>query len=303
MNEEIHSRPVETRAAAPSLLKRISWGAIFAGLIIALVTQLMLTLLGMAIGAATVDPLQEQDPLRGLGIGSAIWLAITSLISTFAGACVAGRLSGGPRETDGVLHGLVTWGSATLLTVFLLTTAVGTLFSGAAGVLGRTVSGAARAAGASGEGMREQMTAMMPQLETMLPPTGRTNLQAGTNLLAQAKQDPEVRSALAGIIKKGGLNAAPEERRKIVQALSLQGMSEEQANQALNQWEQEFQHTKQQVEVKARQTGDAAAKGVAKTAMWGFIAMLLGAAAAAFGGYVGVAPLARRRTDVTVAAT
>ena len=68
-------------------------------------------------------------------------------------------------------------------------------------------------------------------------------------------------------------------------------MSEEQANQVINQWEQEFQRTKQQVEVKARQTADAAAKGVAKTATWGFIAMLLAATAAACGGYVGVRPL------------
>ena len=35
---------------------RISWGSIFAGAIIAMATQLVLTLIGMAIGLATVNP-------------------------------------------------------------------------------------------------------------------------------------------------------------------------------------------------------------------------------------------------------
>src|SRR5689334_10248687 len=82
---------------APALLKRISWGAIFAGVVIALAVQLVLSLLGIGIGASTIDPLSEQNPGKGLGIGAAVWFVISSLLATYAGAWVAGRLSGAPR--------------------------------------------------------------------------------------------------------------------------------------------------------------------------------------------------------------
>lgn len=39
--------------------KRISWGAVFAGLVVALVVQFILSLLGIGIGFGAMDPLQE----------------------------------------------------------------------------------------------------------------------------------------------------------------------------------------------------------------------------------------------------
>ena len=122
-------------SVAPNYTRRISWGAIIAGLIVALVTQILLTMLGVAIGAATVDPLQEQRPTEGLGTGAAIWWVVSSLISLFLGGCVAGRLAGVPRKGDGALHGIIMWGTATLITFLLVGTALGGLFGGAFGAL------------------------------------------------------------------------------------------------------------------------------------------------------------------------
>ena len=118
-------------SVAPNYTRRISWGAIIAGLIVALVTQIVLTMLGVAIGAATIDPLQEQRPLEGLGTGAAIWWVVSSLISLFLGGCVAGRLAGVPRKGDGALHGIIMWGTATLITLLLAGTALSGLFGGA----------------------------------------------------------------------------------------------------------------------------------------------------------------------------
>ena len=42
---------------------RISWGAIFAGAIIAVATQLVLTLIGTAVGLATLNPETGQNPV------------------------------------------------------------------------------------------------------------------------------------------------------------------------------------------------------------------------------------------------
>ena len=53
--------------------RRISWGAIIGGTIIALVTQITLSLLGIGIGASTIH-VQSGQFRSGLGSGSAIWL-------------------------------------------------------------------------------------------------------------------------------------------------------------------------------------------------------------------------------------
>ncbi|RZK34050.1 MAG: hypothetical protein EOO57_11945, partial [Hymenobacter sp.] len=129
-------------APAPAVAtKRISWGAILAGAVLALVIQLALSLLGLGIGLGTIDPLTEQNPMAGIGIGAGIWWVVSMLVSLYLGATVASRLAGMPRPTDGMLHGLLTWSVVTLLTFYLLTTAVGRIIGGVTGVAGRALSG------------------------------------------------------------------------------------------------------------------------------------------------------------------
>ena len=41
------------------LIKRISWSAVFAGVLVAIVTQMLLTLLGLGIGLGTIDPFRN----------------------------------------------------------------------------------------------------------------------------------------------------------------------------------------------------------------------------------------------------
>jgi hypothetical protein len=111
---------------------RISWGAIFAGAVVALAIQLVLTLIGGAIGLATLNPATGQSPNgTTLGIGAAIWLVVSSLISLFAAGYVAGRLGG---TFNGWLHGLATWATVTTLTLLLLATAAGGLVGAASGL-------------------------------------------------------------------------------------------------------------------------------------------------------------------------
>ena len=135
-DSHVHAAPATAVAT-----KRISWGAILAGAVLALVIQLALSLLGLGIGLGTIDPLTEQDPMAGIGIGAAIWWVVSMLISLYLGATVAGRLAGMPRPTDGLLHGLLTWSVVTLFTFYLLTTAVGRIIGGVTGVAGRALSG------------------------------------------------------------------------------------------------------------------------------------------------------------------
>jgi hypothetical protein len=123
-----------------SLLKRVSWGAIFAGTVVTLVLILMFTLLGLGIGFAVINPATEENPLGGVGIGAGIWILVTTLISIFCGAWVTGRLAGSPRSIIGLLHGITTWGLVTLVSFYLMTYAGGMLVSGVGSIIGRGVA-------------------------------------------------------------------------------------------------------------------------------------------------------------------
>src|SRR5258708_36855108 len=115
--------------------RRISWGAIIGGTIIALVTQITLSLLGIGIGASTIH-VQSGQTGSGLGSGSAIWVVLTILISLFAGGYVAGRLAGFPAKQEGMLHGLFTFGLGTWLSLYFLTTALVAIIVGGGCVSG-----------------------------------------------------------------------------------------------------------------------------------------------------------------------
>jgi hypothetical protein len=124
---EVDRYPVHDRPYA-----RISWGSVVAGAIIALATQIVLTLIGLAIGLATLDPATGDNPSGGaLGAGAGIWLLISSLVSLFLGGYIAARLAG---KYNGWLHGLTTWGTLTLATLMLLTSAAGRLVGAASGL-------------------------------------------------------------------------------------------------------------------------------------------------------------------------
>ena len=120
----------------PALPKRISWGAVFAGLTTAVIIQLLLTLLGAGIGAASINPLHERAPGEALSTGAAIWFFASTLIAMYFGGRVAGRFSGASTTHERTLHGVFTWATTVILSVVLLATAVGSVLGGAASLLG-----------------------------------------------------------------------------------------------------------------------------------------------------------------------
>lgn len=280
-----------TTGTPPSLFRRISWGAIIAGLIIALVTQVTLTLLGTAIGAATIEPTREAEPAKGLAIGSAIWLLFSGLISMYVGGCVAGRFCGGPRRSDGLLHGFLTWGTATLAALLLLTTAVGAMFGGAIGLVTRSVAAGGDPMGAA------------PMLAGVVQSNTRIEVQEAARLAAK---NPQLGAALTRMFSRGGAEAAPAERDAVINILVTQhNMTQEQAANTVNRWNQQYQQIRVEAEQQGREVGESAAKGVSKAAFWGFLTLLLGAAVASWGGWSGAASLYERgavRTDVRVPA-
>lgn len=132
-------------------LKRVSWGAIFGGTFISLAIMVLLGSLGIAIGATTIDPATGETPsARAFGIGAGIWWIGSSVLALFGGGWAAGRLAGPRRPLESTLHGLVTWSFTTTIAVALMTTAVGSMVSGAMRVLGTASNLVVQAATGSG---------------------------------------------------------------------------------------------------------------------------------------------------------
>lgn len=302
MREEIYSETLTARSPA-FLFRRVSWGAIFAGVIVTIVIQLTLTLLGVAIGAGTIDPLQESNPAHGLAMGSAVWLLVTGLVSLFIGAFVAGRLCGGPRQPDGMLHGVVTWSVSTLVTIFAIASTAGMVLGGLGSLIGNALQTGAQVGG--NEQVQEQAKSIFPRVQSLLQPTGRSagnesGNQTGnqTNLTAIAATDPQIAAALFKMEKQGGAAESQNERDQIVNQLTSQhGMTQQQASDLVTQWDQEFQSKKQQFEQKARETGDVAARKTSQGAWWGFGALVLGLVVSAWAGWVGTGSLPARFTE------
>ena len=91
--------------------RRISWAAIFGGVVLAVAIQLLLSLLGAGIGLGTVNTNLGSTPTASsLGIGAGVWWVVSSCIALALGGYVAAWLAGIEIRFDGVLHGVITWG-------------------------------------------------------------------------------------------------------------------------------------------------------------------------------------------------
>lgn len=302
-------------------VRRVSWGAIFAGTVVALAVQLGLGLLGMSIGLATYDPASEADTLSGMGIGAGIWLVISTLISIFVGGFIASRLAGSPARPDGILQGIVVWALATLLTFFLMTTAVGGLISGAAGVLGKgldlTGQGIAAVAPEAADQMEQMLRAEGVSLEqikqealTLLRQSGKQELQpknirqragqAGQTARGTAQDtaqtpadaEAELQSALDRLLRLGKETASVADREAVVNILVARtDMGRAEAERTVDQYIRQLEQAKQvaaEFKQEAIQAAETAANATATAAFWGFIALVLGAIVAAIGGAAGI---------------
>lgn len=125
-------------------VRRISWGAVFAGAVVAVMAQALLSLLGIGVGGGSIEA-GGAGP-RDLGVGAGIWWLITGIVSMFIGGLVAGRLAAPEGRHDGALHGLVVWALGSLLLLFSIATAVGQLLGGALPMMQGAGAGASPAA-------------------------------------------------------------------------------------------------------------------------------------------------------------
>jgi hypothetical protein len=88
---------------------RLDWRAIFGGSVVGWGFLLFLSLLGLTIGLAAIQPYSTR-PASGLDTGSAIWAVAALVLSSILGAYCVVRIAGERRKREATLHGAVSWG-------------------------------------------------------------------------------------------------------------------------------------------------------------------------------------------------
>ena len=261
------------------LRNRFSWGAIFAGVVIALMIQLLLNILGLGIGASSLDAakLGENPSPSGFSLTAAIWWIVSGLLASFAGGVAAGRLCGTSDDNTARWHGFVSWCAATLVIFYLLTSAIGGIIGGTFSALGSTLGavGHGAASAVSGVAQNTDGDALQAQVRRLVNPND-----------AQSAQDDILTYVRASV--EGDQQTADAARDRAVDSLArTANISPDEARTRLQQASDQAKQAAQTTKQKAQQAAEAARKGVATAGIYGFVALLLGAVAGWFGGGVG----------------
>lgn len=317
---DINVSPALTGQGVTDTLKRISWSSVFAGVLIAIVIQICLSLLGIGIGLSTIDPKTEADPAKGLGMGSAIWYILTSLIALYAGGWIAGRLAPARRIFDGIIHGILTWSLITLITLYFLTTTIGNILGGVSRLVGNTLGVVGNIAGkgieAAAPAVKDEMqnqgidfSNIKQEAKKLLRQTGKSVLQpkalskqadaAGNQISNTAgdigenpqQADSEIDGMIDRLLNRGKGVASEVDKEAVVNVIVARtGKSRAEASQIADNWiatskqaAAQLEQTKQQAEAKAREIADKAAKAASTAAILTFIGLSLGAVVAGFG--------------------
>lgn len=238
--------PEELDEAIP----RVSWGALFAGLVVSLGILCLLALLGIAVGATAVKP-AEPGGFSGIGVGAGIWSVLCYVISIGCGAYVSARLSGVQRPILGMFHGLGVWAAIVVLTFVAVGSGITGAIKGTLGVVGQV-------AAKSAESMKSSDDPF-------------------TDLRSRVKDPKEKDKAVQLLVAVG---VTRDEARDLVNEAARSSDQGE----VTPELQGKIDHAKE----KAAATAQAVTRSVAKAAWWSFFTMLIALLVALVAGGSGV---------------
>jgi Protein of unknown function (DUF2795) len=271
--------PVGTRAGWGRSYSRISWGAVLAGAAVAAATMVLLSLLGVAIGANGMRFIQTSaSDLKSYGVGAGIWIVVNVALSMAFGGYVASRLSGTHSHLDGELHGITVWAVALLLTTVLLSQAASLVIGGVTPSPGVTTGGSGSPTGTLTQQVSPQ--ALVDRLQQSLISNGDPT---------QMTRD-QIRSEIAALTGRRVLNGSfsDQDRDRLTALVAAQaGVTREEAVRRVAQMEQDTTASLAQAEQQARAAAETAASAAAIGAKAIAAALILGLGAAMLGAWLG----------------
>jgi len=105
---------------------RISWGAVLAGVMVALAVYLVLTTLAAAIGFSIHTNNMSEKALLS---GALVWAIVSMALSLFAGGWTVSQLTAGETQCEAMIHGLILWGAVVAAMMWMTASGVGSGFN------------------------------------------------------------------------------------------------------------------------------------------------------------------------------
>ncbi|AWI86935.1 PhnA-like protein [Methylobacterium sp. DM1] len=274
----------DTRAV---LLNEVSWGAILAGTVIAIVTQVVLNLVGVGVGLASVGTNGAENPAAStFSLGAGLWFVGSGVVASLVGGLIAGRLSGKSLPGSAALHGLVSWAVTTLVVLYLLTSAASGLVGGTLSTVSGALGGAGNLVGGT---VQTAAQAAAPSLSKISNPLDGIEQKVREQ---SAGQDPQAArdAAVAAVRAVLTGDAAQKEQAKNRAADALakaQGISPDQAKTQIDEYQKQYEQAVATAKQKAEAAAVSAKSAATQGAFYAALALVLGALAAFFGGRLG----------------
>ena len=275
------SRVPETTRIGARRHSRTSWGAVLAGAIVAAASFIILSLLGVGVGAGGLHLSSAATSNAGsFGLGEGIWTAIVLFLSLLFGGYVAARLSGTHSHLDAELHGITVWGVTVLLITVLLAQAVGSLLGTVASTAGSAVGGAASSLTGAVTNAVGSPAGLVGQLQQSLTTSG------DPTQMTHAQITSEIATLVGRRVVNGSLT--DDQRDRLTTLVAAQsGISKDAAAHRVSDMEQQATTTLAQVNQRAREAAEATAHGAAVSARALFSGLFLSLAGALVGAWIG----------------
>lgn len=281
-DEAIVMAPDMRRAAVP----RISWSAVFAGLVLTIAIEVLLDALGAGIGLGVVQPNGPGGPgAANLGLAAGLWWFVATVVALLVASYAAARLAGVARRFDGALHGFVIWGLSLIVALYVMSSALGGVVGGVVSALGSVVSTA-------GTGIAHVVPQVVAATGVKPPDVqneAKTFLQqpnnANANPATMSPQDATkaIADALPDLAAGGDKAKAAKDRIVAIMAAQLK-ISHDDAEKRFDAAEAHLKQMGQQAVHTARQAAAVSASGASRASLLAFGALLIGAIGAGIGG-------------------
>lgn len=294
-------------STAPVRYERIgySWGAVAAGVAIAIALTVWFAEIGLALNLAIIDTTSDAGTV-GL-VNGVLWV-VTGLVALFAGTWVAGRMSQSRTAMEGGLHGVGVWAASSIATLMLAFGAAGAVAGGALSVVNTGLSSAG-----------EAVTAVAPDWDTIREQLDQAKDQVvgeegnAAQAVEAVANDTRFRDEsrllqLAGEhFSLDGSQLTTQERAEFTNLVASRlQISEEAAQETLAQWDRAWESGVARFEAaqaRAVEIADQTRNVAVAAAGWAALSMLLGLVVAAFGGAFGaVCRVRAERNEYVLAA-
>lgn len=265
----------------------VCWRAIFAGATVAAALTIILCILGTGLGFTAISPWSSEGiSATAFGISAILWLSLTQVVASGMGGFLSGRLRNKAPNIDrdeayfrDTAHGFLTWAVALIVTATLFASALGAVINGGVQAAAKVTGGVA-AAGAMGAAQLPNDhgyfidSLFRKNFSTLVPTTAKSNpsTASGNGATNYLGSNAEVRRIFSKSVEDGVI--ADGDITYLGQLIAQRtGLTQEEAEQRVKDTFVAIQNA----EAKVKEAADKARKASAYIALWGFIALLIGA--------------------------